>query len=100
MAEPSRTVDSSESIAWPEDWPALDSGSVPECHQLKGLSMTDPSFALVWEWWRFCFMKVMAPAPEILPPFREVNHQISLIDPNKQYIKWQATCLQSLESLL
>lgn len=45
-------------------------------------------------------MKVMVPVPEVLPPFCEVNHRISLIDPNKRYIERRATCLQSLESLL
>ena len=42
----------------------------------------------------------MAPAPEVLPPFREVNHRITLIDPGKRYVERRATCPQSLESEL
>jgi hypothetical protein len=42
----------------------------------------------------------MAPAPEILPPFREVNHRIDFIDPNKKYHERRATCPQSLEQQL
>jgi hypothetical protein len=42
----------------------------------------------------------MAPAPEILPPFQEVNHRIDFIDPHKKYHERRASCPQSLEQQL
>ena len=85
---------------WPRDWPDPLSGLLPDCTNLEGLSMTDPGFTLLREWWKCRFNDVMAPAPEVLPPFREVNHRITLIDPNKRYVERRATCPQSLEAQL
>src|SRR5260370_18159080 len=42
----------------------------------------------------------MAPAPEVLPPFREVNHWITLINPNKRYLEQRVTCPQALKGQL
>src|SRR6266436_9467316 len=42
----------------------------------------------------------MALVPEVLPPFGEVNHWITLIDPNKRYLEQRATCPQALEGHL
>ena len=42
----------------------------------------------------------MALVPEVLPPFREVNHQITLIDPNKRYLEQRVTCPQALKGQL
>src|SRR5258708_27053425 len=42
----------------------------------------------------------MAPVPEVLPPFREVNHWITFINPNKRYLEQRATCTQALKGQL
>jgi hypothetical protein len=42
----------------------------------------------------------MAPAPEVLPPFWEVNHRINFIDLNKRYHERHMTCPQALEQQL
>src|SRR5258705_6071885 len=76
----------------PRHCPSPSSGIFPDCLHLKGLLMMDPQFIPLREWWHQCFDDVMALVPEILPPFREVNHQITLIDPNKRYLERRATC--------
>jgi len=35
-----------------------------------------------------------------LPPFREVNHWITLINLNKRYLEWKVTCPQALKGQL
>ena len=62
--------------------------------------MTDDAFKPLRKWWRDRYDDVMVPAPEVLPPFWEVNHRIDLIDPNKRYHEQRATCPQSLEKQL
>src|SRR5260370_14494301 len=42
----------------------------------------------------------MAPAPETLPPFREVNHRINIINSKAQYMERHPTCPQALEGQL
>src|SRR5260370_29793260 len=43
---------------------------------------------------------MMAPAPEILPPFQEVNHKINIINANVNYTERRLTCPQALEGQL
>jgi hypothetical protein len=62
--------------------------------------MTDPEFALLRNWWQERFKDMMAPTPEQLPPFREVNHRINLIDLKKRYVERCATCPQALKPQL
>src|SRR5260370_41062266 len=42
----------------------------------------------------------MAPTTKTLPPRREVNHRINIINPNAHYIKRRPTCPQALEGQL
>src|SRR5260370_41676466 len=42
----------------------------------------------------------MAPAPETLPPFREVNHRINIINTEAHYTERRPTCPQVLEAQL
>jgi hypothetical protein len=62
--------------------------------------MMDDGFIPLCKWWRACFDDIMAPTPEVLPPFREVNHRIDYIDPNKRYHERHLTCPQALEKQL
>ena len=43
---------------------------------------------------------IMAPAPEALPPFREVNHRINILNPAICYMERRPTCPQVLEMQL
>ena len=85
---------------WPSGWPDPQSGLLPDCSHLEGLPATDLSFNILRDWWKCHYDDVMAPAPPELPPFREVNHRITLIDPGKRYVERRATCPQSLETEL
>jgi hypothetical protein len=38
------------------------------------------------------FKDILQGIPEELPPLREVNHEINLIDPDKKYTHWLPTC--------
>ncbi len=87
-------------MVWPSSWPLPESGLLPDCSHLEDLPTTDPSFNILWDWWKCRYSDIMVPAPEELPPFREVNHRIALIDPSKRYVERRATCPQSLESEL
>ena len=62
--------------------------------------MTDERFEQLRAWWQLQFEDIMAPAPELLPPMRGVNHRINLIDPNAKHVKRHATCPQALEDQL
>ena len=62
--------------------------------------MADEKFELLRDWWQLRFEDVMAPAPEVLPPMRGVNHWINLIDSNARHVKRHATCPQALEDQL
>ena len=66
----------------------------------RGTPNDGPLFIPLCEWWHLHFKDIMAPAPEILPPPREVNHHITLLDPNKHYIERWATCPQALKGQL
>src|SRR5258708_4372438 len=81
------TQEAEEKTDFPRHWPSPLSGILPDCLHLKGLPMMDPQYVPLQEWWCQHFNDVMALAPEVLPPFREVNHQITSIDPNKRYLK-------------
>src|SRR5258707_8063242 len=81
------TQQAEEKTAFPRHWPSPSSGILPDCIHLEGLLMKDPQFIPLWKWWCKHFDDVMAPAPEVLPPLREANHQITLINPNKRYLE-------------
>jgi len=89
-----------EKTAFPRHWPSPSSEILPDCLHLEGLPMMDPQFIPLQEWWHQCFDNVMAPVPKVLPPFREVNHWITLIDLNKRYLEWRVTCPQALKGQL
>src|SRR5260370_9740849 len=63
------------------EWPDIKSGwaESPNCSNWGNLSVIEPEFEKLREWWQLRFEDVMALAPEILPPFREVNHQLILL---------------------
>jgi hypothetical protein len=94
------TSDKDVAVPFPGHWPDPKSGKLPDCSHLELRPMTDDGFLPLREWWRARFDDVMAPAPEVLPPFREVNHRIDYIDPNKRYHERCSTCPQALERQL
>ena len=56
-------------------------------HKLKGrkrhrLTLNIPRLT---HQWRDAYQDILQGTPEELPPLREVNHEINLIDPNKRY---------------
>src|SRR5258708_12472187 len=87
---------------FPTSWPCLDSKwlQIPDCSDLESLPMTDNKFDLLRAWWQLQFDNVMAPAPEILPPMRGVNHSINLIDANLKHAEQHPTCPQALKDQL
>ncbi len=50
--------------------------------------------------WRDKFKDLLRPPPLRLPPWREVNHEIPLIDENKKYTSYAPKCPESLRGLL
>src|SRR5258708_12647486 len=89
-----------KNVPFPKHWPSPQSGLLPDCLHLEGLPMTDPLFIPLHEWWCLHFKDVMAPVPQILPPFKHVNHHIPLLHLNKQYLERWATCPQALKGQL
>ena len=87
---------------FPSSWPHPKSKwlQIPDCSNLEGLPMADKKFEQLRTWWRLRFEDVMAPAPEVLPLMRGVNHRINLIDSNARPIERRATCPQALEDQL
>src|SRR5258708_16764837 len=87
---------------FPSKWPHPKTKwlQIPDCLSLEGLLMTDEKFEQLRAWWRLCFKDVMAPALEVLPPMRGVNHRINMIDHNARHVTQHATCPQALEDQL
>lgn len=50
--------------------------------------------------WHEKYDEIMNGAPEVLPPFREINHEINLINDEKQYHYRMPSCPQSLQNQL
>ena len=84
--------------AWPD--PKSKRPQLPNCSNLEGLLMTDEKFEHLRNWWWLRFDDVMAPAPEVLPPMRGVNHRINLVDMSIRHAERRATCPQALEDQL
>jgi len=83
---------------WPDiqsEWPQS-----PNCSNWGNLSVIDTKFGQLRAWWQLQFKDVMAPTPETLPPFREVNHRINIINSKAQYMERCPTCPQALEGQL
>src|SRR6266478_2605106 len=72
----------------------------PNCSNWDNLSMINPQFEQLRSWWHLQFEDMMAPAPETIPPFREVNHKINIINPGARYTEWWPSCPQALEGQL
>ena len=91
-----------EFLHFPPMWPHPKTKwlQIPDCSDLEDLPMTHEKFEQLRAWWRLHFEDVMAPAPEVLPPMRGVNHRINLIDPNLKHVERHATCPQALEDQL
>jgi hypothetical protein len=53
-------------------------------------------FSKFQESWLTEFSDIFGPVPEVLPPFREVNHEINLIDPNKKLSPRTPRCAEVL----
>src|SRR5260370_28784412 len=77
------------------EWPRS-----PNCSNWGDLSMIDPKFEQLRDWWRSQFEDMMVPAPEILPPFQEYNHKINIINATVNYTKRRLTRPQALEEQL
>ena len=46
---------------------------------------TKDEYSHLWDHWRDDYADILDGTRDVLPPWREVNHEIHLVDPSKQY---------------
>lgn len=73
------------------------SNSSPSLKQTKYSKKDIPRLRKIWL--ESC-KDIMSGVPEEMPPFREVNHTIPLIDPDKRYRMYTPRCPDSLRTQL
>ena len=61
----------------------------------KATGYTEEDIPRIREQWRDNYQDILQGTPEELPPLREVNHKINLIDPNKWYTYYLPRCLDA-----
>jgi len=58
----------------------------------KATSYTEEDIPKLKQQWHDQYQDILQGTPEELPPLREVNHEINLIDPNKRYTYYLPRC--------
>ena len=66
-------------------------------HSHKATPLDYPSLRAQWMDWITNLISGVAPK---VPPFRQINHEINLIDPNKQINYWLPKCPDALKEKL
>ena len=79
--------DEEEAIPRPPDPPK---GPYDPCSSTELL--TEADFPRLRKEWLDEYKELTGPIPQVLPPFREINHEIHLIDPDKTYPFRSAKC--------
>ena len=64
----------------------------PPSTQAKNRALSDEDIPRLRQQWYEEFKDILQGTPEVLPPLREVNHEINLIDPDKKYTHRLPTC--------
>jgi hypothetical protein len=64
--------------------------------KIKEIDIPEDEYTHLQEHWRHDYADIMNGTKEELPPWREVNHEIHLIDPNKRYHYYLPRCPNSL----
>ena len=66
----------------------------------KSQALTEEDYPQLRQWWHDKFADIVNSTRNQLPPWREVNHKIHLIDDNKQYKYFTPRCPNSLREEL
>ncbi|KAG6859115.1 hypothetical protein C0995_011384, partial [Termitomyces sp. Mi166 len=68
--------------------------------KVKTQGLSDDDIPQLHQAWQQEFMDIVNGTKEELPPWREVNHEINLIDEDKQYKYHLPCCLRALQEQL
>ncbi|KAG6870190.1 hypothetical protein C0995_014735 [Termitomyces sp. Mi166 len=68
--------------------------------KVKTQGLSDNDIPQLHQAWQQEFVDIVNGTKEELPPWREVNHEINLIDENKQYKYHLPRCLRALQEQL